>query len=197
MHAASLCLHGMQAPELLAEFKRCIDVLLIAIREPYRALIEMGDCASPAADVTRLKQQLDAAAEELQTKLEEGPASIEEAAQELAPQLRRLAELATQAWVLTGRAAESQLARARLAAARSCAYLGCANVASEGGPRQQEVQLLPRGVVCGEACQLADWREGGHRRVCGKPLRPGTGSSFWLVCWCLDPTLALRSVTRH
>jgi hypothetical protein len=174
MHAASLCLHGMQAPELLAEFKRCIDVLLIAIREPYRALIEMGDCASPAADVTRLKQQLDAAAEELQTKLEEGPASIEEAAQELAPQLRRLAELATQAWVLTGRAAESQLARARLAAARSCAYLGCANVAAEGGPaagqgRGSKKCSGCRAVwYCGEACQLADWREGGHRRMCRK-----------------------------
>jgi hypothetical protein len=160
---------------MLAEFEEGADSLLNAIGAPYGALFEMSrsDCgsASQAADVTRLLQQIEAALEEVMANMEEGPASIEEAS-ELAPQLRRLAELATQAWVLTGRAAESQLARARLAAARSCAYLGCANVAAEGGPaagqgRGSKKCSGCRAVwYCGEACQLADWRQGGHRRVC-------------------------------
>jgi hypothetical protein len=166
----------MQASELLAAFKEGANALLNAVREPHRALVEMGRSdrvsASQAADVARLKQQLDAALEEAEDSMAKGPASIDEACEVMEPQLGRLAELASQAWVLTGRAAESQLARARLAAARNCAYLGCANLAAEGGPaagqgRGSKKCSGCRAVwYCGEACQLADWREGGHRRVC-------------------------------
>jgi hypothetical protein len=74
--------------------------------------------------------------------------------------------------VLTGRNKDNQKQQAEYAAARSCAYLGCANLAAEGGPAAGQGHGSKkcsgcRAVwYCGEACQLADWREGGHRRVC-------------------------------
>jgi hypothetical protein len=132
-----------------------------------------GGSGSQAVEAARLAEQLRSAMNDVQVTTSR-PRLLADLSRMLAPQLRRLAELATQAWVLTGRAAESQLARARLAAARSCAYLGCANLAAKAGPaagqgRGSKKCSGCRAVwYCGEACQLADWREGGHRRMCRK-----------------------------
>ena len=68
--------------------------------------------------------------------------------------------------------AEEQLQLAQAAAARSCAFLRCANLGLEGGPAagQGEGSLkcsACRAVhYCGTACSHADWRAGGHRKVC-------------------------------
>ncbi|KAL4447721.1 hypothetical protein ABPG75_004940 [Micractinium tetrahymenae] len=71
-----------------------------------------------------------------------------------------------------GRQAAAQLELAQAAATRSCAYLRCANLGAEGGPGagQQPGSKRCGGCravwYCGTACQHADWREGGHRRMC-------------------------------
>ncbi|KAI3433913.1 hypothetical protein D9Q98_003715 [Chlorella vulgaris] len=60
---------------------------------------------------------------------------------------------------------------AQAAATRSCAYLRCANLASEGGPAagqgagSQRCSKCKVAWYCGTACSHADWRAG-HRRVC-------------------------------
>jgi hypothetical protein len=130
-----------------------------------------GDGGSQAVEAARLAEQLRSAMRDVQVTTSR-PRIVEELSRMLAPQLRRLAELVAQAWVLTGRAAESQLARAQVAAARSCAYLSCANLAAKGRPAggpgcgSRKCSGCRAVWYCGEACQLADWREGGHRRVC-------------------------------
>ncbi|PRW20905.1 hypothetical protein C2E21_8584 [Chlorella sorokiniana] len=68
------------------------------------------------------------------------------------------------------KAARLQLAQA--AATRSCAYLHCTNVGGEGGSAAgQGVGSMRcsacRAVwYCSTTCSHADWRQGGHRRVC-------------------------------
>ncbi|KAL4852781.1 WD repeat-containing protein 44 [Chlorella vulgaris] len=60
---------------------------------------------------------------------------------------------------------------AQAAAARSCAFLGCANLAGEGGPAARQGAGSQRcskcrvAWYCGTACSHADWRAG-HRRMC-------------------------------
>jgi hypothetical protein len=76
------------------------------------------------------------------------------------------------AWQLTQEVAQQRLEHARAAATRSCAYLACANLALEGGPAAGEGKGSLRcggcktAWYCGTACSHADWRVGGHRRVC-------------------------------
>ncbi|KAI3433899.1 hypothetical protein D9Q98_003701 [Chlorella vulgaris] len=61
---------------------------------------------------------------------------------------------------------------AQAAATRSCAYLRCANLASEGGPAAGKGAGTRRcskcrvAQYCDTACSRADWRAG-HRRTCG------------------------------
>ncbi|KAI7844408.1 hypothetical protein COHA_002002 [Chlorella ohadii] len=94
------------------------------------------------------------------------------------PAATRLADLLHQWWqpaMQPERHKAAQLVLAQAAATRSCAYLRCANLGGKGGPAAGEVVGSKRCSACravwycGTACSHADWREGGHRRVC-KPL---------------------------
>jgi hypothetical protein len=75
-------------------------------------------------------------------------------------------------WEATGQAAQQRLESAQAAATRSCAYLAYANLANEGGPAAGEGKGSLRcssctmAWYCSTACSHADWRSGGHRRVC-------------------------------
>jgi hypothetical protein len=61
---------------------------------------------------------------------------------------------------------------AQAAATRSCAYLRCANLASEGGPAagpgtgSQRCSKCKVAWYCGTACSHADWRVGHRRGTC-------------------------------
>jgi hypothetical protein len=77
-----------------------------------------------------------------------------------------------QAWAATGEAAQQRLESAQAAATRSCAYLACANLAIEGGAVAGEGKGSLRcsgckvAWYCSTDCSHADWKTGGHRRVC-------------------------------
>ncbi|PRW60632.1 ankyrin repeat and MYND domain-containing [Chlorella sorokiniana] len=92
--------------------------------------------------------------------------------QTLLPLAMQLAEHLAAYCQQVDRQPEEQLVRARADATRSCAYLRCANVGAEGGPSAgQGLGSMRCGACravwyCGTACSHADWREGGHRRVC-------------------------------
>ncbi|PRW56827.1 hypothetical protein C2E21_4658 [Chlorella sorokiniana] len=92
-----------------------------------------------------------------------------------------LAPMLREHWAQPEQVAADRLALARAAAARSCAYLRCANLGGEGGPAagqgvgSQRCSACRAMWYCGTACSHADWREGGHRRVC-RALAQGRGA---------------------
>jgi hypothetical protein len=94
------------------------------------------------------------------------------AVEEALPLAAALAACLEAACVTSGQAAEHALQHVQAAATRSCAYLACANLAHEGGPAAGKLSgnLRCRGCkvvwYCGPDCSHADWRAGGHRRVC-------------------------------
>ncbi|KAL4447715.1 hypothetical protein ABPG75_004934 [Micractinium tetrahymenae] len=71
-----------------------------------------------------------------------------------------------------GRQAAAQLELAQAAATRCCAYLRCPNLGAEGGPAAGQQPGSKRCGrcravwYCGTDCSHADWRAGGHRKVC-------------------------------
>jgi hypothetical protein len=75
-----------------------------------------------------------------------------------------LAALVHQHWQLPEQAAAVQVERAQTAATRSCAYAGCANLGGGDGGKLCSGCRVAR--YCGAECSHADWRQGGHRRVC-------------------------------
>ena len=88
------------------------------------------------------------------------------------PAAAAAAELLQQHWAEPEQVAAARLELARAAATRSCAYLGCANLGGEGGPDagqrpgSQRCSACRAVWYCGTACSHADWRQGGHRKVC-------------------------------
>jgi membrane protease subunit (stomatin/prohibitin family) len=82
------------------------------------------------------------------------------------------AALVRQYWQLPEQVAAARLEVAQAAATRSCAYLGCANLGMSGGlaAGQGVGSKLCSGCrvawYCGSECSHADWKTGGHRRVC-------------------------------
>jgi hypothetical protein len=75
-----------------------------------------------------------------------------------------LAALVHQHWELPEQAAAVQVERTQAAATRSCAYSGCANLS--GGDSSKLCSVCRVARYCGAECSHADWRQGGHRRVC-------------------------------
>lgn len=77
-----------------------------------------------------------------------------------------------------GEDAAELLALARIAAARSCAHLACSNVRITGAPAASEGDGCKKCAACravrycSRECQRADWKHGGHSRVC-KALAEG------------------------
>ncbi|EFN52671.1 hypothetical protein CHLNCDRAFT_138631 [Chlorella variabilis] len=75
-------------------------------------------------------------------------------------------------WARPEQQQQDALQLAQAAAARSCAYLRCSNVGGEGGPAagqgggSQRCGACRAVWYCSTACSHADWRQGGHRRVC-------------------------------
>ena len=97
---------------------------------------------------------------------EDTPANVR-----LVQQAAALARLLQQYWQLPEQQAAARLELAQAAASRSCAYLACANLGGSGGPAAGEGEgskkcSVCRVSYCGEACSHADWRAGGHRKVC-------------------------------
>jgi hypothetical protein len=91
----------MQAPQRFAGFEEGASALLDAAKQSFDALVEMSRSGFGSdiqhAKAARLLEGLEAALE-VRGLVEKGPASMEEASEVLAPQLRRLAELAAQDW---------------------------------------------------------------------------------------------------
>jgi hypothetical protein len=75
-----------------------------------------------------------------------------------------LAALVHQHWQLPEQAAALQVERTQAAATRSCAYACCANLGGGDGGKLCSGCRVAR--YCGAECSHADWRQGGHRRVC-------------------------------
>jgi hypothetical protein len=75
-----------------------------------------------------------------------------------------LAALVHQHWQLPEQATAVQVERTQAAATRSCAYACCANLGGDGGSKLCSGCRVAR--YCGAECSHADWRQGGHRRVC-------------------------------
>jgi hypothetical protein len=91
----------------------------------------------------------------------------QELAAALKPLLQPAADLAAlvhQHWQLPEQATAVQVERTQAAATRSCAYAGCANLGAGGGSKLCSGCRVAR--YCGVECSHADWRQGGHRRVC-------------------------------
>jgi hypothetical protein len=85
----------------------------------------------------------------------------------LKPLLQPAAELAAlvhQHWQLPEQAAAVQVERTHAAATCSCAYAGCANLGGNSGSKLCSGCRVAR--YCSPECSNADWRQGGHRRVC-------------------------------
>jgi hypothetical protein len=131
-------------------------------------------------ETSRLLQGMGAALERAQQLLQRstnprGGRQTVEASQEAEKLLTAVGGMATlveQSLESTGQAALQRLDSARAAATRSCAYLACANLAVEGGPAAGEGKGSLRcsgckvAWYCSTVCSHADWRAGGHRRVC-------------------------------
>jgi hypothetical protein len=90
----------------------------------------------------------------------------------LLQQTKEAAALLHTFWQLPEQVAAARLEVAQVAATRSCAYLGCSNLGMSGGlgAGQGVGSKLCSGCrvawYCGAECSHADWRQGGHRRVC-------------------------------
>ena len=88
------------------------------------------------------------------------------------PPARQLAATLLEHWARPEQQQQDALQLAQAAAARSCAYLRCSNVGGEGGPAagqgggSQRCGACRAVWYCSTACSHADWRQGGHRRVC-------------------------------
>ncbi len=110
----------------------------------------------------------------------------------LLPPAAHLAALMQQYYALPAVEAERQLALAQVAAGRSCAYLRCANLGGEGGPKAGQGVGSMRcrwavGPVCGGSCvQLDTWK---GEVACYSCLLPPMHS-------VLTPPLSIRSCQR-
>ena len=139
------------------------------------ALLQAARDAIDTAQASSLQQQPDPALV-VQLKAAIAAATAGGAAQGparvgLVQQAAALARLLQQYWQLPEQQAAARLELAQAAASRSCAYLACANLGGSGGPAAGEGEgskkcSVCRVSYCGEACSHADWRAGGHRKVC-------------------------------
>ena len=181
----------MQALLCLEAFGQVVAALLKAAEATRAALLD-GAGSSGAAGVDNgaagsLAQRLGAALQALQDardvltqsmriSLPVGGITPSEAVPHWHPLLQPAAALAAlmqQGWQQTGQGAAARLELAQAAATRSCAHMACANLAGEGGGQEAgdggggKLCGGCRAVrYCGVACSHADWRAGGHRRVC-------------------------------
>ncbi|KAI3427268.1 hypothetical protein D9Q98_007200 [Chlorella vulgaris] len=91
---------------------------------------------------------------------------------EVQPAAGQLAAALLVLWTGSEQRKQAALELARASAARSCAYLSCSNVCGGGGPAagqglgSQRCSQCHTAYYCGTACSHADWRRGGHGRVC-------------------------------
>ena len=139
-----------------------VSLLASAFNGLCRAAIELGPAPSSTAG-TR--------AGTLPQDLTVGTATVTRL-KFLLPQFRQLAAALLEHWARPEQQQQDALQLAQAAAARSCAYLRCSNVGGEGGPAvgqgagSQRCGACRAVWYCSTACSHADWRQGGHRRVC-------------------------------
>ena len=141
---------------------------------------EQGGVGSSSDASSRLGQLL-AAIKDAHTALQaalsgiprlQAPRLARHLVQHVLPPACQLATTLQAYWQRPEQLEADRLEVARAAAARSCAYLRCANLGVEGGPAagQGAGSLRCSGCkavwYCGTTCSHADWRQGGHRRVC-------------------------------
>jgi hypothetical protein len=181
-----------QADGFLAALNVLNAALAAAVKQARAALAASrragGRNSSPAmaAEATALEQRLAALASSAKLHQQQGlPHTVilepmeamavrfaEDLQQQLLPLLAEHASLLQKAWQATGQTEEWQLEAAQAAATRSCAHLGCPNLEQEGGLDAGEGAGGRRCSgcravwYCSTACQHADWKAGGHRRVC-------------------------------
>jgi hypothetical protein len=137
---------------------------------------------SGSAAVEEQARRLSGAAAELaacMSRWEQAPPSdpldlevIGSLGREVLPAAVAAGTLLQQYWAQPEQVTAARLEAARAAATRSCAYLGCSSLGGEGGPdagkRAGSLRCSACRAVwyCGTACSHADWRQGGHRKVC-------------------------------
>ena len=132
-------------------------------QQPGSALVEQMQAATSAV------QAADATVAAAASRAEGGPARLR--LRLVVQPAAALARLLQQYWQLPEQQAAGRLEVAQAGATRSCAYLACANLGGGGGPATGEGVgskkcSVCRVSYCGEACSHADWRGGGHRKVC-------------------------------
>jgi hypothetical protein len=140
----------------------------------HAAAATAGSCCGEAT-AAKLLAAYEAAVQRAKQALQQQEAPSREALEAVEKALSLATDVAAgaeRAWTASEQAAQQRLELARAAATRSCAYLACANLAGEGGPAAGEGKGSLRcsgcktAWYCGAVCSHADWREGGHRRVC-------------------------------
>jgi hypothetical protein len=163
-------------------------ILTLQVEKPRNALISWLAALRPAADklgsgseAGRMQAACQAAWDHAGDLVErissphEGSRSTSEAVQAADDMLAHANSVAAsigRSWEATGQAAQQRLEDAQAAATRSCAYLACANLASEVGPAVGEGKGSLRcsgcktAWYCSTAGSHADWRAGAHRHVC-------------------------------
>ena len=174
LHPVSFKHTGMLADYLLQE-----TMLLELLNQAIPALLQAAHDASAGQQQQQPQQQpqaaligrLEAATGALQAAVAAPPERGGPDRQGLVQPAAALATLLQQYWQLPEQQAAAQLELARAASTRSCAYLACANLGGSGGPAAGEGVGSKKCSVCrvwycSEACSHADWRAGGHRKVC-------------------------------
>ncbi|KAL4855305.1 hypothetical protein ACK3TF_004058 [Chlorella vulgaris] len=99
-------------------------------------------------------------------------AAVKVLREEAQPAAGQLAAALLVLWTQPDQRKQAALELAQASAARSCAYLSCSNVCGGDGPAagqgvgSKRCSQCHTSYYCGTACAHADWRQGGHGRVC-------------------------------
>ena len=171
-------LRHVQAPEFVARAEAVVRALA---RGTTNRILGRQQAAGSLLEASGSSGQLLAAVRVAHTALQaalsgglqqQAPLSARQLVQSVLPHACQLATALQAYWQRPEQQVGDRLAVARAAAARSCAYLRCANLAGVGSPAagQGGGSLRCSGCkavwYCGTVCSHADWRQGGHRRVC-------------------------------
>ena len=129
---------------------------------PPHALPE-GLAEGLAAAGRKLAAVSDVMEEEVRAHPDDVAATCARHTRQLMPLAEEVAALLSQHWAAPEQVAAAQLEAADAAGARRCAHLRCPNVCGTASKRCTGCRAVR---YCGLACSHADWRAGGHRKVC-------------------------------
>lgn len=181
-----------QVFEVHQNLHQLVSALGRAVQDAAAADVAAGAEASSSpvgripADVLAAAAQMGAAPPPLPQDAKAARTAVQSALARLLPVAKRLAAALQAYWQQPRQQEAAALELAKVAATRGCAHLRCANLGAQGGPDCGQVAGSKRcggcRVVryCCTDCQTADWRGGGHRKVCAalKALREaGAGAA--------------------